>query len=473
MRGSRDRIKLVASTVTAALVIIGIVALLEKGPPNIVVYSGAAPENPGYIGTMYTYIYLRHYYPNTIVVTSARDFSNLPRSRHCLYIVISPTKNMSSSYIESLLRWLRSCDEGAVFVADESRYSNALLRAIGSSIRIEGSILLNVTNLLPYPSAFVSIGNFSGWIRLDIASSLVVASRGPRIVGYIPIAVVYIPRKRVSLGIDVPIAAVQDLGRLRVLVFGDGSPFLNQVILSPHGAAYRELLLSIVSYLCGGDRSCVKAFDGASYAGVPIQDALRRPSIIFSLGPAAALAALAARFLHPSTWVPLALSYLQGFTSQILSNRFFTGAVAGLCIIAVWIAMLRRLRPSRDERLREQIEVETLATMRLRRAIVERRYELTKRDFLALYAMIDDALRGFLGISLDDPRAVEILSRYVDEETARRFVEEMNRLKRKAEGRSLLPIVISWRRTIERMIRFSERVLKELGLSIEGGLAPR
>ena len=471
MREPRDRFKLVAGAIAASLVVIGIIALLEKGPPSIVVYSGAAPENPGYIGTMYTYMFLRHYYPNTIVITSASDFNKLPRGDHCLYIVISPTKSPEPSYIDSLVRWLHECRHGAVLVADESRYSDPLLRALGSHIEILGTVLLNVSSLLPYPRAFVSIGNFSGWIRLDIASSLRVSSSSARVVGFVPIAVVYAPRRGVSLGIDVPVAALETVNGLKILVFGDGSPFLNQVILSPSGGVYRRLLLSAVSYLCDGDRFCVIAFDGASYAGVPIQYALKRPTILLSLGPAAALSALAARFLHPSTWVPLALSYLQGFTERVLSSRFLTGAVAGLCIVVAWIAVLRKLRPGRDERLKEQTEIETLATMRLRRAIVERRYELTRSDFLALYSMIDDVLRSFLGTSLSDPRLVEILSRYVDETTARRFVEEMNRLKRKAEGRSLLPIVLSWRRTIERMIRLSENVLRALGLSIEGGVA--
>ncbi|MET1128854.1 MAG: hypothetical protein ABWW70_06010 [Thermoproteota archaeon] len=462
------RLRLVGSGTVALLALIGLLALVEKGPPPIQVYSGASPLNVGSLGTYDFFVQVRERYPATVVFRPA-DIRVPSGVSKCLYVVVSPERPYTEEEAAAVVEALRACSAPALLVADESTTSNTLLAAVGSSARVEGSLLLDIGTGQPYPEARFSVGGESLTVTLDIASPV---RGGSEVVGYVQAAAVLERGGTLRPASRVPVAVRDAAGNFTVIVVGDGSIFLNQVARSARGEDYRRLAALLVDTLCGRDPSCYVMFDGWHYSGMPVSEALRRPAaLLSSLSPEDVLwliPLLVAWAIHPATWLPPALELLNRATAAALSLPEGFAAVALASLAAGYYALRRLVPRQRDSRLQEQVEREELATADVREAILSRRYRLTSSDFVRLYEMVDGALRAVVGYGLDDDRIWELAEKLLGRKRGARYVERMRKLHEKATGRRrLLPIVLSWHRAATSLIRESEELLRQLGTSLE------
>ncbi len=455
--------KLVSGSIIAVLVLIALIALVAKGPPAIYLYTGPTPLNQAALGTSQLVILLRHEYPLTIPVESLEDLARYARGEHCLFIVVSPQVEISRSDAHAIVSYLRNCKHYALLIADESRYSNNLIEAFGAHTLVEGSIVLNASSKSPYPYAVFNLRGEVIEVRLDIASSL---STCPTLLGYVSNALILYPNKPPTLSRRACIATYEKRGSGTIIVVGDGSLFLNQVLTSSSGSKYRELILKLVSMLCNNDRACRIFVDAIHYKAISPIEVLRNPSIAKYVDPFSLVPALIAYVVHPATWLPPALELANRFVTFVFSN-YATAALAALIAILISYAVAKRLLGSgRDVRLMPQLEYGSVFSTELHDAIARGRYAFTKEDFVNLYSLVDEALRSVLGISLSDPQCVDILAKYIGSERARRFVSTMNSYLAKARGERFLPLVLSWNRVVKRMLRESEEVLNALGSSI-------
>ncbi|MCX8209390.1 MAG: hypothetical protein N3G79_07105, partial [Sulfolobales archaeon] len=111
-------VRLVGLGVTLALIVIGLIGLVEKGPVIPSVPVGSSPLSPLSYGTFSLYEIARSSY-NTVVVVEPRDVFRI-RSSRCVYIVISPSKPVERDRASEVLELLKkACSSTAVLIADE------------------------------------------------------------------------------------------------------------------------------------------------------------------------------------------------------------------------------------------------------------------------------------------------------------------------------------------------------------------
>jgi len=460
------KLKLVTRGVAVVLILIAIVALMEKGPPPLYVFSGASPANPGSLGTYTLLLSIRDRYPETTAVFILNDLRFPAGTDRCLYIVISPEKPYTADEARHIANALRTCRRPAVLVADEATTSNSILEALGVSARVVGRVVLDSVTGLPYPNATFTISGREFRVALDIASAV---EGGSSIVGIVDKGLLY---GSAGPPAPIPVAVEESRGNLTVMVIGDGSLFLNQVMESPQGAVYKELAMAIVDRLCGGDPRCYVVFDGSHYTGVPAQKMLSEMGrVLASITPFDVLwliPMLIAEVLHPATWMPLLVDALNRGTKELMGMPSGP-TILMLLSLAAGYYVVRKLYPRvPDSKLPEQVEREEFATGDVRSAILSGRYRLTKQDFARLYEIVDSVLRSVEGYGLADPRARGLISKLLGRERGARYAESMVRLYERAVGkRRFLPIVLSWHRTTLRMLRESEELLRALGSSLE------
>jgi len=461
------RAKSVTTAVVLALIVIGIIALVEKGRPQPYVYKGASPASTGKLGTYLFLSEVKKRYPATTAVFYLDQLSIPSGAKHCVYIAISPEEEYGVEEARTILGRLKECSYPALFIADETPISNTLLAVANSSIRIEDTILVDPRTGAPYPTAYFYLDSFNGSLLLDIASML----RGSgEVLGYVPLAgVVAVQGSTTTPRIlhNIPIAMYESLGDLSVVVVSDGSIFLNQVLSSGRGSDYLRLGLSIIDKLCERDPSCIVLFDGMKYERTPLGKALESTEFLELYDPLMLLMLYIASILHPSTWLPVAADALNNAVELALANRVSASILALLAIAMSYRFIRERLPRIPDARLREQEEVEVFVTGNIRKAIMTGKYKLDRNDFLKLYEIVDVVFRNTVGYGLDDSRLVRVLASYIGYERATRYFVEMNRLKEKVLGHKILPLVLSWNRTVTRLLRESEEVLNRIGASLE------
>ncbi len=457
------KLKLVTTTITLVLLFIALIALVEKGSPAAYIFRGASPANVGILGTYDFLFELKKRYPTTTAIFSL-DQLHIPKdTTHCLYIVISPELSYRIDDAKKILSELAKCEYPALLVADETPTSNILLEAANSSIRILNAIILDPVTAKPYPRAQFAIDNISETLTLDIAS---VVEGGEKVLGIVPRGLLYTP-KGVVEAMGIPIAVYETAGRFRIIAVSDGSVFLNQVLTSSEGQAYLRVLIAMVDTLCEKDPSCIIAIDGSRYRGVPVTELLKNPATIQPYDLLTVIPLLIAKLIHPATWLPPLAKLLSRAVNHALATPgIATALIFGSMILSYYIVK-EKLPREPDRRLPEQQEMEVFFTADVRSAIASGRYKLDKGDFLRLYEIVDTVLRSSVGYGLDDPRVIDVLSKNIDRARIARYVETMIKLRKKLVEHRLLPIVLSWNRTVTKLLRESEYVLRSIGASLE------
>jgi len=458
--GGVKEVRLVPVAVVLALVAVGLVALVEKGVPGGAVALGPSPLNPLSYGTRVLYELVRSRYA-TYIATDLEDLARV-RGVRCVYVLVSPERPVDRAG-EILSKLLSGCSEVALLVADEGGGSNSLLRVACSSISVAGNRVGVVSGgvLSLYPGASITLGGREYRITLDLASEVL----GGSPVGYVEGLAVVVdvnstePVYR-STGV---VASEEVLGRVRVLVIGDGSVLLNQALAS-NRTEYKDLALGIFDYLCGGSYNCTVVLDSIHYPIVSPLEALRAP-----LGPTDyiyATIALLVILIHPATWLPPLLRWLDTAFGYLLRPPL---GYATVSIASLYLAFsLSRSYPyRRDTPLSEQVEEELYVAADVRRAILGGAVKLGPRDFVNLYNIVDEVSARVLGVRLSSREFPGVLGEYLSRDLAQGYWEMMNRYYRRATGASRRPLVVRWRRVVLGAIEASEAVLNALGTSLE------
>uniref|UniRef100_A0A7C5YTP8 DUF4350 domain-containing protein n=2 Tax=Ignisphaera aggregans TaxID=334771 RepID=A0A7C5YTP8_9CREN len=471
--------KVVTTSLTVLLVIVVLIALAEKGPPSIAIYRGASPYNTGSIGTYNLYTMIRNRYPYTSIIKLYSELEKLfSKPNRCLFISISPEKPYSLNDAATILSALDRCSYPAIIVADERNTSNVFLKSIGSSIEVIGNVIQDSKGSI-YPLAIFTLTPISNInktyiFRLDIASGIAINNSNAKVIGYI---------SESMQNISSIVAAYEEVDRFnktfRVVVIGDGSIFLNQVIrgysnvvesdvLSSYNP-YREFAMDLIDVLCGYDLSCVVFIDGTRYLEIPLESIQlsQHSEIILYTDILNIVVAYILKVIHPSTWLPLALSSIDMFFGSISSSFIASMLVSSIGLSLIYLYISSRFSPIKDYRLAEVNEVEYFITADIRNAIVRRSISLDRNDYVKLFSIVDTVVRSLYGCSLCSSEAIEYIAKALNSyRDSKRFVDRMCRLYRKASKGGFLPIVLSWHRATSKAIRECENVLRALGISL-------
>jgi hypothetical protein len=472
--GSHREVRLVSLGLALALVVVGLLALTEKGPVAPAVPVGPSPLNPLSLGTLSFYEMARERY-RTLTVTKIEELGALSASK-CLFVVVSPEVPVGDGEAAAVARYLRSgCGEVALLVADEETTSNNLLKAFNSTVRVVGNRVGTASNgtISFYPSAVIALAGREHRVVLDLASEVT----GGSCVGYVPGSVVVQPplgigQNSTVLKSGVCIASEETAGGAHIVVLGDGSILLNQVLNSGR-AAYRDLASDLLNYMCGsGD--CLVILDAIHYrsenplhflssrGGAQSLGASLMDLLYMSLAAALAL-------LHPSFWLPPAFRLCDEFVGAALYSAI---AYLAIPIVSAYIThfLTSPDRYLRDEPMAEQTERDVLIAADLRSSIERGSVKLGPKDFANLYSMVSMIATSVLGVGLGDESFPKLLGRYIGDQQATSYWKFMNSTYRRATGASRWPLLVLWGRTTRKALMRSEEVLSALGASLEEGV---
>ena len=468
----------VSSALIATIIAIGLLALIEKGPVAPGVPVGASPLNPMALGTSQLVDLVAKNYSITII-HSLTELSRV-RGELCTYVTISPEVPYRSEEANSIASMLKErCARLKILVADESTYSNTLLQALNSSIRINGDRILLVTaprggettrlELSPYPPANITIRT-SHILILDKASTV----SGGGAIGYAyarsesEVLCLADPNGNVYKCEAAFAIASRDLVKgVEILAIGDGSILLNQVF-SSNRSEYMFFTQELFSYLCENNPHCTVIFDAMHYISLSPRDLLNNPS--YSLRELAKdpttllylMPSVLAIILHPSVWLPPLIQLLSTLLEKALAS------IAGAAVILLLTLLIYRMvmgdaRTSHDSRLPEQVEEEVGVFAELRKSIATGKVKLTKRDFASLCQTLDAMLKFYRGSGLWSEQALDVLAELLgDRKRAYRELQWVLKLYRKAVGKSWLPILVLWRRAVKRLVRLVEEIGKSI-----------
>lgn len=465
---------LVGTATIVSLVLIGLLAVLELGPPGIMIYTGASPFNTGPLGISDLYSETKIMYPNTYVVTNWSFVGNTLRGcKDAVVVTISPETPFSDSEARGIAGLLSRCGSSGFLVADESGNANALLNAIGSSVRIEGTRILDISTRLPYPTATINTSwGYGESITLDIASRLVVLPRGQDheifISGIVPVAYIVnqseaqqAPLQGISF--DVAVAAEERFGNTSVFVIGDGSIFLNQVMRSQYRDRYLDLYRGALNHLCT-DQDCVVLIDASKYiGGDPISLISRgvNPSLLIT---PEFIAAAIARIIHPATWLPPTISWADSNLQRLVTiSNLAKILVISTSVLIISLIILSKT-PTRV--VDTPIEIEGVKPLEIMGGDVKKAGVgmLGRRGFLEVYRAIDDIIFSATGTRLSEPRCGEKLAeKGVDRGLADEFCRYMRSMSLRARLRRPYPLIPRWGKAIERAVDMYHKV----GESIE------
>ncbi|MEZ0290610.1 MAG: hypothetical protein ABWJ42_05920 [Sulfolobales archaeon] len=528
-RKKRD-ITLIMSGTLAVLFLIGILAVMEQGPPTARIYLGASPLNTGPLGVSDLYIRIKEEYPRTIIVSDWSRVTLISACSRAVLILISPEKPYTTRVLESVKKVSDNCDNFNLLIADEGNYSNKLLELFDSSIRINGSTVLstyiyntsgerisvrrglNITILpveyLLYPVASFDLEALRGEnssvvnLTLDIASLLDISKNSSvRVFGYVdrgfimskdratPTSYIIVYRLNntdlyfyedlsfsqiphpIHLSQNIPVAALEDKYKTKIIVFSDGSIFLNQVLRSSRGEPYYTLFKNALDFLCDRDVNCIILLDASAYNGIDPVDAINNPSLLRLVPLSQIIAMFLARILHPTTWLPPAVSWFNSFISDLLSVSFLRSLVFILLILVISLVWLRREVMMRDYSYKEIVYRDILHFRDLVESIRSGRYRIDKRDFISLYDLIEEIFNTYLDTSLRSPWLADYLSNQynIDRERVVRYQRFMNKYYDKAGRRGLAKITsfALWSRVFKKALNESLKLLRDIGSGLE------
>ncbi|MEL9908931.1 hypothetical protein [Desulfurococcus sp.] len=481
-RRRQGRSSLVTASIVLALVFIGLIALVERGPivPGFPV--GASPFNPLSFGTLGLVKDLEHYY--TVRIASSMEDLNRLTGGKCIYVVISPEKPFAASEAEYIVKSLSErCREAVVLIGDESTYSNGLLEALNTSIRVTGSRIYvgqcsdMACGYSPYPRARLILGNRSFNLVLDKASNLI--GRGimwgyitegcvvtlPGAGGFECSSITVGANEIIEAGIQDPVVALEDHGsRIPVYVIGDGSIFLNQVINSGNHSEYKVFVLELFQYLCGGESGCIIVFDNMHYETINAFNLLVNPGLITGAGAGLSdilyvFSLILATIIHPSFWMPLVFKFVDELFSSFLANMFLAILVLLAVTIVVDKYLTRGIVFRGDEVLREQVERDITVFESVRRKIIEKKEKLGRDDFLNIYWLANQVSTMILGVEVSSPAFIERISQYVGRDLASSYWSYMNKLYRRATGESWRPLIVRWHSEALKAYSETEKIL--------------
>jgi len=475
--GARRFETLVGGITVLTLILIGLVAVLELGPPQIFIYTGATPFNTGPLGTSTLYAETKSRYPNTLTVVNWSRPPPLPEGCGvAVLIVISPEIPYNGDDAGRAVDYISRCSERGLLVVDESGNANQLLYFIGSSVRVNGDRILDISSRLPYPAAvFNTSWGFGGDLTLDIASSLsIVASEGHLIAlaGAVPAG--YVSNQSTlspdSVYFDIPVAYEDVFGNTSVFAIGDGSLFLNQVIESSYKAGYLRLYIEALDHLCRNRPDCYVVFDATAYiGGDPVSIVMRgvNPSLLVT---PEFIASAIARILHPATWLPPALSWADTAIKRLVSISNLARILVVSTSVLILSLVLLSKAPARRADAPAGAAGDASIAMEGRIAELAMRPSTGRRGFLEVYRAIDDILYRALGARLASKEcAPRLADAGVDPRDAETFCRYMRRMGRRASLETPYPLIVRWGQAIERALELYSEVSAQADLRRRGG----
>lgn len=226
-------VSVVRAVLNRLVLVVFLAALLVEPFPAGVVLSGASPNNTGYDGSSRLRELLEGLgYDVRLVDSWILAPLHLSFSSCRIVLIISPEKPFTPDEV-GVIAWLVRSGSGLV-IADEGVYSNAILEALGSEVRISGEYVS-----FGGSHVFYGIANISGSeIPLYFAYASRVESSDGVVVAY---------RGNVVLGVRTSVE-----GR-PVYVFGDGSIMTNAALTSLSlENPYVRLIKEVFSSICSG-----------------------------------------------------------------------------------------------------------------------------------------------------------------------------------------------------------------------------
>ncbi|MEM0340224.1 MAG: hypothetical protein QXN05_01600 [Acidilobaceae archaeon] len=360
-----------------------------------------------------------------------------------LIVIVSPELSYSESELFHVRKFFDRCQKLALLIADETGNTNAVLETFGLAVRIEGSIIQDHV-----PVYIETPWGWKGTLILDNPSKVFSKIENDTFYAY------------------------EDKGRVSAFVIGDGSIFLNQVFRSNHSDVYIGFARATVEGLC--ERDCIVLLEASKYQQVnplSILSALAQEDesfleMIQLFDPLNLMISLISIVLHPSTWLPPLLNFIDRvivtlFSLDFMRTLFLVGLSLGFALI---LALYEE--KVRDEPLKDVREVKWYGYEVFRKTIREK--SLDKEDFIQLYTIVDSVLKSVTGTSLTSLEAISVLESHgVERNYAKSYWEFMNRYYDRARGRRFWPPVVLWGRIVKKALAQSEEVLKVLGTSLK------
>ena len=484
-------------TLLTLILLVGLVALVEKGPimPGIPV--GASPLSPLSLGTLELVYMLRRNY--TVQVITEHNLLNYTSGLVCVFTTISPEKPFTLEESIEIVKTLKTkCLKLKLLVADESTNSNNILIAVNSTIRISGdrilfehlpllltsqpknytiTLITNTTSRVfePgafYPPALIHVFNDHTLI-LDKASSV----SGGESIGYIlasKSSEVYLLNPS-GIGVRVPleernitIASRELVSGVEVLVIGDGSLFLNQVLLS-NRTEYRLFVEELFRYLCEESSKCTIIIDATHYAVLALSsdEALMYLAEQVTHGDMRSLlyiiALIAPILIHPATWLPPLVSIISSGYEKLVEFPLVNMLILVTLTLIIYNTLSQHRISVRDKPLREQVEEELGVFAELKKHVFTRTARLTAQDYTSIYSVLDSLVQLVWGLRFENPEIIDKLSALLgDRVRAEKTWYWIRKLYLKASGRSRFPVVLFWSRAVRKIVDIVEEISNKL-----------
>jgi hypothetical protein len=264
---------------------------------------------------------------------------------------------------------------------------------------------------------------------------------------------------------NVSIAIYEDLGNSKVILFSDGSIFLNQVLRSNYNSSVLEIYRYALNKLCGSSIDCIVLFDASKYNTIDPYNAIKQPSSLRLIPMDQIIAFFLAKILHPTTWLPLVVSWFNELVIDLLRLSFMRPLIIILLSLLFSLIWLRRETAYRDYVMEEVSYRDILHFEELINQIRKGRYILHKKDFINLYEYINETLQSYLGADLRSNDLPRILSVYgVSREFSEKYQRFMNKYYERALGKKLIHKLtpVLWSRVVRKGAEWTLKILREL-----------
>ncbi|MEM2021974.1 MAG: hypothetical protein QXP80_07100 [Zestosphaera sp.] len=482
---------LVPTAVILALALASLIAVVEVGPTRIGIQVGASPLNTGRFGTSRVLEILREEFSNVRVVLGWNTVNkSISTCRDALMVIISPEEPFTLDDLDSIESISKRCDAIYLLIADETGHSNAVFERLGFKLRIDGNLITRLSTMgevhyyldlsrRGFVKAFFKYPNgYTDELYLDKASYVQVTLGSPNIsiLGVLSndtgVTIITQIKANITsvrlLAPEAPVVVLEVRNSSRVLAISDGSIFTNQVLGDDvWGWRYERLLRESLSLLAGGSKDVLVLVDSSRYTYVDPLNMSSQQS--YYIDPLTQALYLVTRLIHPTTWFPQAVGFINDLIYRLLNIGFPALLMLVFSFIAVLVSIVLRNTPTqiKDQAIREVKSMEYFTAAALRDQIIEGKVSLGKQDFIELYEIIDKILKDSLGVTLSDGKVVDILTaRGVDAVKARKFWSSMNRTYLKARKRFSFPPVVMWGRRVEKSVEACEEILNVLGTSL-------
>jgi len=444
-----------------SLIVIAFIALLETLPTMPGLATGASPLNNDWNGTSIYASELEKLGYRVIPVTSWSRIS-LENYTKVLIIIVSPELPYTQKDLDAIENIIGNAEHISFIIADEGPYANSVLQIFGNRVSINYEETLYGPGGTPYP--LVRLETPAGKIYplfLDFASPIIpVNPLGINVKGYVSgeyVAIYY----RIS---DV-----------EVYVLGDGSVFINRnMMLSPQ-LKYLDFALELTKELAPNPKETLVLFEASKYPIKPVT-----PQELFLIGAATLnfkniLYAIAI-YLHPIMWFPKLASKILSLENKLLQQYIMSiGYLATLALAIILFLVKGRMGKiisakqhviDLPERPPEELDI--LVDTPIRRVVIAGKVKLTSSDFESLYETLDIAFKKTVGKSFEDVGFISDLAKLTGLNTKdiEEYVKEMVKLKRKIKRKSFFPIVLSWNKTVRKLLIKSETILEKLGTTL-------